>query len=813
MATFGDLLLVEDFNFHLEDSMDYDAKRFLTLLNSFGLIQHVTTPTHKDGGLLDLVITRSSEKILKEVKVTPPSFSDHGVVHFKLAIEKPPYPQKRIQYRKLKLLDRDKFQSDIMESTLYSAPESSLYALVDQYNSVLSELLEKHAPVKQATITVRPSAPWYTESLDTEKRKRRQLERKYVSTKDEGDKLLFKEQCNRVNSMLLETRQVYYNSEIKKNEKNQKELFRIVDRLLHRRGEPQLPSHDSAAELANRFATFFTEKIEDIRSDLEQKRSTLSASEEAPDCETLLLEFEPASEEEVRQLIMQSATKSCNLDPIPTHLLKDCLTVLLPIITRIVNLSLSSCEVSDNMKHADILPLIKKVLLDCEILKNFRPVSNLCYISKVVERVVAKHLCSHLYINDLHDILQSAYKQYHSTETALVKVQNDILCAIDKKQSVLLVLLDLSAAFDTVDHSLLLQTLSLRMGIRGNALKWIESYLTGRTQSVCIDGHYSDKHVLKCGVPQGSVLGPILFTMYTQAIGDIVRKYEMSYHLYADDTQIYVVFKQSSLEAMSSARINMEQCISEVRSWMTRHLLKLNDDKTEFMLIQSRYTWYPLDAPTLTVGQSQVEPSSEARNIGVIFDSHLSGEKHVNNMTKVAFFLLRDMGRIRQFLTMDSAKTFVHAFVSSKLDYCNALLVGLPNVLTDKLQKALNTAARIVTNTRKYDHITPVLDDLHWLPIKQRVQFKILLLTFKCLHGMAPRYLQDLIKVVNTSTRADKKTVLYEPKMRLVTYGDRAFVSAAPRLWNRLPVHIRQCSELSTFKSQLKTHLFKQAFP
>ena len=231
------------------------------------------------------------------------------------------------------------------------------------------------------------------------------------------------------------------------------------------------------------------------------------------------------------------------------------------------------------MKIALITPLLKKILLDPETLKNFRPVSNLSYISKLIERVVAERLNYHLTSNNLHEVLQSAYEKFHSTETALLKVQNDLLMSIDADGGAILVLLDLSAAFDTIDHSVLLNRLS-DLGIHGAVLSWFKSYLTGRRQSVKIKGQRSSERDLPFGVPQGSVLGPILFTIYTIPLGNIARSHGLLYHLYADDNQLYLSFRPLDPASLKCSLDSVLKCVDEIKEWLSANFLKFNGDKT-----------------------------------------------------------------------------------------------------------------------------------------------------------------------------------------------------------------------------------------
>ena len=221
------------------------------------------------------------------------------------------------------------------------------------------------------------------------------------------------------------------------------------------------------------------------------------------------------------------------------------------------------------MKNAVLSPLLKKPSLDFEIFSNFRPVSKLKFLSKVIEKVAAMHLTNYLCDNNLNESLQSACKKDHSCETALLRVKNDILKSIDDNQCVVILLLDLSATFDTVDHKILLHRLQTRFGIKGKALSWLQSYLTDRSQSVQIDGFTSSVRPLRFGVPQGSVLGPLLYLLYTAPLGNVIRWHDMDFHLYADDTQLYTTFSCDDKDDLTTTISRIESCLVDITNWMT----------------------------------------------------------------------------------------------------------------------------------------------------------------------------------------------------------------------------------------------------
>lgn len=214
---------------------------------------------------------------------------------------------------------------------------------------------------------------------------------------------------------------------------------------------------------------------------------------------------------------------------------------------------------------------------------------------------------------------------------------------------------------------------------------------------------------------------------------------------------------------------------------------------------------------TISVGGENIDVSGKVRNLGVVLDSALNYRSHINSICKSASYAIRNIGRVRKYLNKKQLERVIHAFVTSRLDYCNGLLYGLPSCDIQKLQRIQNTAARLIVGARSGDRITPILNDLHWLRVEERIVFKILLTIYKALNGMAPQYIKDILHKhePRRHLRSNYKSLLAVPdKIRTKTYGDRAFSSAAPRLWNQLPENIKRAKSLTEFKSLLKTHLF-----
>ena len=478
-------------------------------------------------------------------------------------------------------------------------------------------------------------------------------------------------------------------------------------------GTTNMPSFVSPGALAQRFSDHFTDKVRHIRQGICDRDDNHSSTTRAALSDDVcfdgvpLINFMPITESDVERLVAIAPCKTCELDPIPTWLLKQCSSELVPLITTIINASLTKSVVPPDFKRAVIRPLLKKSTLDKEGLHNYRPVSNLPFASKLVEKVVARQMNDHVDGNTLRDKMQSAYRSGHSTETALLRIKNDIDAALDRKSMVILVMLDLSSAFDTIEHEVLLTRLEHTFGITDKALAWLRSYLSERHQNVVVDSTMSADYVLQCGVPQGSVLGPVLYCMYTRPVCDIVARHGMQYHCYADDIQIYATVGRD--QCIAAALLKIEACVVEVADWMVRNQLKLNKDKSQTIIFHTvkQSPHVPVDTYVKIAGQ-RVRLATSVRNLGVLFDSALTMESQVASVAKTCYYQIRNIGQIRSCITSDACKILVHALVTSCLDYCNALLYGLPQTMLKRLQRVQNCAARLICRRKKHDHVIPL---------------------------------------------------------------------------------------------------------
>ena len=562
-----------------------------------------------------------------------------------------------------------------------------------------------------------------------------------------------------------------------------------------------MPTIYPSADLPSIFIKHFTNKVEKLKANIasEHVTSTLVTGTTA----ATFSSFEKVSQLTVKECILNSAPKSCELDPIPSKLLIECLDCILPSLTDLFNSSLASGIFPQCFKSALVTPILKKRCLDHNDWNNYRPVSNLCFIAKILEKLVLSKVSSYLNSHNLYNTCQSAYRSGHSTETALLKVVNDLFLSLSIGNISVLALPDSSSAFDTIDHPILVQRLHTDFGFTDAFLQWFSSYLTDRTLYVSLSNHCFAFSSVHSGVPQGSVHGPIHFTLYIKSLSAIIDSHSIIHHSFADDVQLHMF---APLDGISELLHSMQSCMSDVKAWATANMLKLNDNKTELMLVTSKRTKHLHTLPTsITIRNAQIPFKQSVKNLGFTLDCHLTMNAHVSNIVRTCYFELRRLASVRRFLTSTATATLVSAYALSRIDYCSSLLFGSTHDETSHLQRIQNYAARVILCLPMSSSITAHLKSLNWLYVKVRSTYKIACLCYHCHSSTSPSYVSDMLHTRNTLSSSYTMPLLNRPAHSKATLGDRSFSFASSSVWNSIPNDVRLAPSLSSFKSCLKT--------
>ena len=435
-----------------------------------------------------------------------------------------------------------------------------------------------------------------------------------------------------------------------------------------------------------------------------------------------------------------------------------------------------------------LAPLIKDLddIVDKDNQKNYRPISNLKFVGKLIGSVVSAQLQNHMKIHNLNTNSQYGYKKDHSTETLLLRAVNDLLLNLGNNKPSILMLIDLSAAFDTVDQTKLLTILYNEIGVTGIAFKWFSSFLKGRTQRVKIRNTHSSESSLPYGVPQGSVLGPILFNIYTRSLCKYIKPTMFDIYGFADDHQLI----KSFLPILQDKALGdgIQHCFQMISKWMSDYFLCINPNKTKILIISPPSLRETIVIQGTFIDSNCIRFVNSAKNLGVILDNDLSFDRQINSVVKSCFNTIRNLSKIRAFLTYEQLRTAVCACIFSKLDYCNSMYYGINSILINKLQSVQNSAARLLRRKEGLGNVstTNYIKKHHWLCVRERIIFKICLLVHKCLHANAPYSL-----VILLSHCSSTRTLKLNLNSYKTGYGKRCFSRIGPKLWNLLPINIR----------------------
>lgn len=817
------VIITGDFNINLLAPESYPTIFFqMNVSEPFGLTQMVKDPTRvtsTTSTLIDLMLVKHSENVKKCGVVDIPGISDHCCVYMAYSIYKPKFKPKTITKRDFSKFNQESFLEDIRAAPwelIYAVNEDNLNDQATIFENVFSSVLDSHAPFKTFTVKHKKS-PWLTDHIKKQMNQRDKYKNLLNSIKRKLDSALdgspeffvlknqldmagehFRTLRNHVNNLVRNAKIKTFNSEV-----NEKLNFaKQYHNALKRNNVVDSKFSDTNCNLDpnslnEAFTSYNNAEVNDEM--VNQEINKILQNSKHPS-----FKFRTVTESEVKKVVKSIKSNACGVDDISAHYLKLSIDSIAPFVTDIINASFQHRCFPDRWKQAIIKPIPK--IDDPTSPSDYRPISLLPAISKIIEKIAASQMCDFFVGDNQLDKLQSAYKKFHSTNTALLNICDDIYKAFDKSQLTILILLDYSKAFDCANHRLILAKLKAA-GFHDEALSWVLSYLLDRKQKVRTDLGESRWVTMKNGVPQGSILGPLLFLVLVSDLYTSISNGK--YHMYADDTQLYYHCTLNQIETTIS-RINQD--LERVQLFSNNNCLKLNSTKSNFIIIGSRPNLSKLSQKTLSpivLNNKIIERKTHVKNLGVIFDEPFTWTKHVNKSISTAYFKLRQVYRFKNFLSEDSKKTVCESYILCHFNYCDSVYFNITEFLKSKIQKVQNTCFRFIFGLRKYDHVSSCLVKLDTLNMHERRLLHGLSLMHRVNLKLAPSYLIDRIvrhEDIHTYNTRHRRNIVSE-RCNTATRKN-SFFPFFSKLYNEIMLTPKfRNTSIITFKKHVKEYL------
>ena len=807
-----DIVVCGDLNCNMMNKECAEAQVLNKLCLTMNLTQLITEPTRvtaSSQSLIDVILV-SNIRIVKNSAVVKSTISDHYIITVQFNLKTPkivPTINTVRSYRNYKATEFAKDISAVPWDTVEILDDVS--DRVDTFNDLFLSILDENAPIKNIKIRAKPS-PFITEEIRS-LMKERDLSHKIArDTLQPRDWLEFKRLKNKVKNELRNAEKQYVQEQILLNRNEPRSIWKIIRRCIPSKitGKPCYIKPTSV--LCEEFNNYFISIGENIAKSAKKLADDYNLSMDllvytepvsARDFPMPQFMFQPVSCEKVKQVLMSMpSNKAPGYDRISINVLKDCYVHILPTITGLINASFSQEVFPRSWKKAEIIPQPKEG--DHEIAGNNRPISLLPVLSKVIERVALEQFT--MYLNDTGNLTihQSGNRKCFSTETLQLFITDHIYQAIDNKMVTAVILLDLSKAFDSISHTILLEKLK-NLGTSPSATAWFASYLCERLQSVRIGQHLSEPQIVTHGVPQGSILGPLLFNIYINEINRICK--DCNIESYVDDSKLLLSFSMRDI-SIGIDKLNAD--LRRVTAWCCSNSLLINPGKTKFLVFGTKAALARITIPPVSFLGKELIPVSFAKDLGVRLDCCLSFTDHVENLTSNLMRSLCQINRVKHLFDKKTLLSIINSLVFSKLFYCSTVWAGTFQGNIKKLQLVQNFAARIVSGKRKFDHISSTIKDLGWLTVKNMLLYRDAQMAYKIMNGSVPSYLSGLltrrssIHCLNTRNRQD----LNIPKCR-TSLAQRSFRYRAAKLWNTIPSKVKHSPTLNSFKRSIKNWL------
>lgn len=787
------ILLLGDFNTCLL-KQDSRANKLNSILSSFNLNSLSLSATHHfpntNPSLLDLIIVSRLDSVNTYGQL-PSCFSYHDLIYISYKIRVPKVKASYTCRRSFNRIDVAALRNDfgaIDWTPIFRG--NNVDTMVKFFNKSILNLFDHHAPVKKIKIKHKP-APWVNSDIKIVMSKRDKAKRIFNRVPSDYNLSNYKCLRNLCNRLCRIAKRRYIHESI--TNAGSDKVWRFLKSL----GIGKVSSSCADTTDVNALNSFFTTPPLVLNNSIKLTTISSISSTSFPQCPPFFLQ--PVTDVEVQRHIASISSLAMGSDNICSRMIGLLLPDALPIISNILNFSLSSGVFPSDWKLGHIIPLPK--VLNPVTLSQYRPISILPYLSKVLEHIVHGQLMQHVVNNKLLNPFQSAFRPGHSTITSLIRVTDDIRLAMDGGQLTIIVFLDFSNAFNSTDYDILLEILkSLRIG----SLEWFRSYLIGRSQRTCLKDLRSVWNNLLAGVPQGGVLSPLLFSFFINTVSAIISS---KFHLYADDLQLY---RHCSVLDVTRAVNEINLDLQRINSWAQSYGLLINPSKSQAMIIGSRYMRNQLThIPTIFYNNTPIPLSHTVKNLGLVFSADFSWESHISSISKKVHYTLHSLKSLQNFLPLQTKITLMVALILPIIDYADSCYPDATEEQLNKLERIQNLCIRFIFGLRKYDHVSQYRARLKWLPIRLRRNTHILCLLYNILFcPLTPYYLKERFEFIHppgSPCRPSVSFLLRVPMHKSSTFT-YSFTVSAIKLWNSLPNHIRNSTSLCSFKNKLKQY-------
>ena len=805
------LIICGDFNIDMNSPSNPKTKQLTTVYETYQLKQHIKKPTRVDprsgrASIIDHIwATEEAPSIIRSGTFI--GLSDHFATYAIINAIKQPIPDEKIQFRSFKNYKQEQYQEDLKmkieeNKNLHEyVSAKDVNGATDELIKTLREVIDAHAPTKVITTKyMQQKIPWFNNILKEKIAFKNQLleDRRLYGSKCFNNRI--KELSNEIHYLKRKFKKKYVAEKLEESEGNSKSYWKLINDLLFRGKpkktiEPDMINQDKANQINKFFATVGTEIQKALKTTIHQRNLN----------GLIGFEFVPETVSSISKIFDQiKIDTATGTDEIPAKLLKDAKVVLVPIVTLLINLSYETYTFPNCLKHARIKPLYKSE--DINEPKNYRPISILPTLSKIFERAATNQITKYLEQNNLITHTQHAYRQKHSTQTCLIEVVNHLYEILDNKKTPAIISLDLSKAFDSINHDLLLSKLAdLKMS--ESTIKWVKSYLSNRKQITKFQHFTSEEEEITSGIPQGSILGPLMFVCFTN---DFSKSFDASLKImsYADDTQIIVNDKN-----MENLKTKIKSAIDTAQTWYKDNTMKMNVGKTEILIINKTSTVKNFKIFFENDGKPvKVTASPWIKVLGVKIDHQLNWNSQINYVKKNSINAIRQVHRINHLLPVKHRIQLYNTLVTPHFDYSDVVWGGCGKTNSKRIQIAQNFAVRSITGNRKRDSASASFNKLKFLRLDQRRYIHETVFIHKSLIFQNPseinnQYLQHLSITDNRQSYTGK---LVPPKHNTTKYTQSPLYRTI-QSWNSCPSTF-PTGNIKQHKTKLHKHIIQKTY-